>query len=358
MKIGVLAPLIESCPPKLYGGTERVVASICDELVARGNDVSLFASGDSTTKADLIPVVPEALRLANPPVRDRFAYVIKQLGMIMEQAREFDIIHNHQDYVAFPTMSFTPCPCLTTLHGRLDLNDSRSVFGSFLKAPLVSISMAQRKPLLNNNWVGNIYHGIDVDFFQPQFEPGNYFAFLGRICPEKGIERAIKVSLESGIPLKIAAKVDKVDAEYYESAIKAQIDGSHIEYIGEIAEHEKSEFLGNALALLFTIDWPEPFGLAVIESYACGTPVLTTPMGSMPEIVENGVTGFLGSDTAAIVQASQKIESLSRRKIRQIAQEKYSTSRMVSEYLKLYQLLTNKNEEYKKSSKESVPEMA
>lgn len=337
MKIGMIAPLFESCPPQLYGGTERVVANLCNGLVQKGHDVTLFASGDSQTQAKLISITPQSLRLAKPPIRTPFPYIIKEIDIALKHAKDFDIIHNHIGYMTFPFIATCATPWVTTLHGRLDLPDHQIMFQHFQDISLVSISYAQRKSLPTSNWKANIYHGIDLTTFQPSYNPGKYLAFLGRICPDKGIEEAINVAKAVGIPLKIAAKVDKRDVDYYETRIKKLIDGHHIEYIGEITEAEKSEFLNNALALLFTIDWPEPFGLAVIESYACGTPVITRPIGSMPELVQEGKTGFLRSSAKELINVVDQVHQLDRKYIRKYAEDNFSLDKMTTNYVKLYQ---------------------
>lgn len=344
MKIAMVAPLFESCPPKLYGGTERVVATLCDGLVDEGHEVVLFASGDSDTKAELVPITPEALRLAKGEFQDIRPNLTLQLTMVFERAKEFDVIHNHIGYAPFPFLSHSPCPWVSTLHGRLDLPDSSKIFAYFKKTPLVSISFNQREPLNGNNWLANIYHGIKLEEFKAVEKPGKYLAFLGRICRDKGIETAIEVSQKSGVPLKIAAKVDPVDKEYYETVIKPQIDGQHIEYVGEITQKEKSDFLGNALALISPINWPEPFGLVIIEAYACGTPVIVKPLGSFPEIVEQGETGFLYDETDQLVDAVKLVKGLDRSYIRQYAEENFSIQRMAKQYVEVYQQLVGQKQ--------------
>jgi len=337
MKIGIVAPLYESCPPKLYGGTERVVTCLCNGLVDLGHDVTLFASGDSQTKAKLHEIAPQSLRLAKPKVYDPHPYIARQISIIMDQVHNFDIIHNNIGFCVFPYIDFCSTPWLTTTHGRLDLHDQQVVFEHFPDTQLVSISYEQRKPLLNNNWIANVYHGLDIKSFTPNYTSGDYLAFLGRVSPEKGLVRAIEIAKAVGIPLKIAAKVDVADKEYYEAEGKPLIDGRHIEYIGEITEDEKSEFLGNALALLFPINWPEPFGLVVIESYACGTPVIARPFGSAPEIIEDGKTGFLRTETADLIAAVDQVKSLDRRYIRKFAEENFSLELMAHNYVKVYE---------------------
>ncbi len=339
MKIGIVSPLYESCPPKTYGGTERVVTCLCNGLVELGYDVTLFASGDSNTKATLYPITDQSLRLAKPNVIDPYPYITKQLDIIAAMADDFDIMHNNVGFRAFPFAKYTNTPWVTTMHGRLDLLDEQKVYEHFIDTPLVSISQAQRLPLPNNNWVDNVYHGLDIQSFTAVEQPGQYLAFLGRIAEDKGILRAIEIAKQSGVPLKIAAKVDAHDRDFYETEVKHLIDGKHIEYIGEITEAEKSEFLGNALALMFPIQWPEPFGLVVIESYACGTPVITRPFGSMPEIVAAGKTGFIEMETAALVQAVDKVAGLDRQFIRRYAETHFSQQQMAKNYLKVFEQL-------------------
>jgi glycosyltransferase involved in cell wall biosynthesis len=341
MKIGMLSPLYESCPPKLYGGTERVVDNLCKGLSELGHEVILFASGDSTTRAELIPITPQALRLADPPIEHDLPYLTLQIAKIIEYVGELDIIHNHIDFYAYPYIKLSPCPWLTTLHGRLDYPDLQTLYHHYTHLPLSSISYAQRKPLAFCNWIANVYHGLDIDTFIPCFEKGKYLAFLGRVCEDKGTHIAIEIAKEVGIPLKIAAKVAANDREYFETVIKPQIDGKHIEFIGEISESQKSDFLSHALAILTPINWPEPFGLVVIEAYACGTPVIGRPFGSLPEIIEEGKTGFLRMTTSELIQAVKEAESLDRRYIRDFVQKNFSYQMMARRYLNLYKELIN-----------------
>lgn len=350
MKIGMLSPLYESCPPKLYGGTERVVDNLCKGLTELGHEVVLFASNDSNTKAKLIPIVPQALRLANPPIEQDLPYITLQLAKVMEHIEEFDIVHNHIDFYSYPHISRSPCPWLTTLHGRLDYPDLQALYHHYKHLPLTSISYAQRKPLAFCNWIANVYHGLDVSMFTPQFSKGKYLAFLGRICEDKGTHVAIEIAKKTGIPLKIAAKIGPYDKEFFESVIKPQIDDKHIEFIGEINESQKNEFLSNALAVLTPIQWPEPFGLVVIESYACGTPVIGKPYGSLPEIVEDGKTGFLHTTTEDLIQAVNEVENLDRHYIRRFAEENFSYQIMADRYVNLYKELINTEVKPKNSS--------
>jgi glycosyltransferase involved in cell wall biosynthesis len=339
MRIAQIAPLVESVPPKLYGGTERVVSYLTEELVAMGHDVTLFASGDSKTSAELVAGSRQALRL-DPTVRDPLAYTIAMIEKIWRMRDQFDVIHNHIDFPALPLLRRQATPSITTLHGRLDLPEFALVYREFRDHPVASISDAQQTPLPWMNWVGTVHHGLPIDLLRPLAEPsGDYLAFLGRIAPEKGPDRAIRLALRTGVPLKIAAKVDRADHEYYVSVIKPLIDGKHIEYIGEIGEHEKSEFLGNASALMFTIDWPEPFGMVMIESMACGTPVVAMRRGSVPEVIEHGVTGFVVDSEADALSAIGLAASLDRARIRREFERRFSGRRMAQEYCKLYSLL-------------------
>ena len=340
MKIAQVAPLFESVPPRLYGGTERVVSYLTEELVRQGHQVTLFASGDSMTSAELVACTPQALRL-DPDVRDAIPHMMVMLDKIRERADEFDILHFHIDYLHFPLFRADAGRSLTTLHGRQDLADHLSFYLRFSEMPLVSISDAQRIPLPRGNFVGTVYHGLPVDLYTPTFDSrGRYLAFLGRISPEKRPDRAIEIARKAGFPLKIAAKVDKVDEAYFRQVIEPMIDGRQIDYIGEINESAKSEFLGQAAALLFPIDWPEPFGLVTIEAMACGTPVLAFRCGSVPEIIDTGVTGHIVSSVEeAVAAALPAVLALDRRVIRSRFEERFSSSQMAAQYVKLYQKL-------------------
>jgi glycosyltransferase involved in cell wall biosynthesis len=338
MRIAQVAPLYERVPPKLYGGTERVVSYLTEELVRQGHEVTLFASGDSLTSAELVPICPHALRL-NDRVVDPLAYHILQLEKVFSRADAFDIIHFHTDYLHFPLSRLFREPHVTTLHGRLDLPDLPALYRQFADMPVVSISDAQRDPLPWLNWQGTVYHGLPLDLYRLYPEPGGYLAFLGRISPEKRVDRAIKIAIELGQPLRIAAKVSKADREYFEVEIRPLLAHPLIEFIGEIGEAEKNEFLGNARALLFPVDWPEPFGLAVIEAMACGTPVVAFSRGSVPEIIDPGVTGFVVETMDEAIQATGEVSSLSRERCRQAFEERFSARRMADDYLTLYQSL-------------------
>ena len=335
MRIAQVAPLYESVPPHLYGGTERVVSYLTEALVDQGHEVTLFASGDSITQARLIPGCERSLRLSEDCV-DPLAHHAVMLDKVISLVDEFDIIHFHTDYAHFPFSKNMGLPNVTTLHGRLDLPDLQPLYEHFNEMPLVSISFAQREPLGDVNWAGNVYHGLPAKLLKPVEEPGKYLAFLGRISPEKRPDRAIRIALKSGMPLKIAAKVDRVDREYFETQIKPLLKHSAIEYIGEITESEKSEFLGNAYAFLFPVDWPEPFGLAMIEAMACGTPVIAFACGSIPEIVDDGVSGYVVTSEKEAVDAVARVPQLSRRQCRDVFEVRFTSSRMASDYIKVY----------------------
>src|SRR4051812_34373907 len=344
MRIAQVAPLTEAVPPKLYGGTERVVHWLTEELVALGNDVTLFASGDSKTSGRLDATWPKALRL-DGSVRDANALHMVMLERVRQKCddEEFDLLHFHLDYYPFSLFSRQPTPFLTTLHGRLDLPEHQPVFNTFSKVPVISISDAQRRPVPQANWIRTIHHGLPEHLLTPQPVRPAYLAVLGRIAPEKGVDRAIRIALQCGIPLKIAAKVDRTDQEYYDEVIRPMIDGSPlVEYIGEIGDSEKPEFLSGAIGLLVPIDWPEPFGLVMIEAMACGTPVIAFNRGSVPEIIEHGVTGFIVEDEAQAVAAVGKLGRLSRSLIRQRFERRFTARRMAEDYLALYHRLAVK----------------
>jgi glycosyltransferase involved in cell wall biosynthesis len=336
MRIAQVAPLYESVPPRLYGGTERVVSWLTEELVRLGHEVTLFASGDSLTNARLIPMCPRALRLDSRSI-DPLAHHINLVERVMQHKDDFDIIHFHIDYMHFSNSRREALPQLTTLHGRLDIPDLVPLYREFVEMPVVSISDAQRVPLPWLNWQGTVHHGMPERLFQPYLEPGKYLAFLGRISPEKGVDKAIEIALRAEMPLKIAAKVDRADAEYFTSRIKPMLDSELIEFIGEIGDLEKNEFLGNAIAFMFPIDWSEPFGIVLIESLACGLPVVAYPLGSVPEIIEDGVSGFLVDNVEGAAGAVGNISALSRQKCRRAFENRFSAKRMAQDYLTLYQ---------------------
>jgi len=339
MRIAQIAPLTEAIPPRLYGGTERVVSWLTEELVAQGHDVTLFASGDSTTKAKLEPIWPRALRL-DEAVRDPMALHIAMLERVRQRAAEFDILHFHLDYLPFSLFARQPTPFVTTMHGRLDLPEHQTVFNLFSNIPVVSISNAQRRPLPQARWLQTIYHGLPIDLLTPRRVKPRYLAVLGRIAPEKAVDQAIRIAQRCKLPLKIAAKVDRVDRDYYERTIRPMLELPDVEYVGEIGDADKSAFLSGALALLMPIDWPEPFGLVMIEAMACGTPVVAYASGSVPEVVEEGVTGLIVKDEATAADAiSKHLASLSRRTIRRRFEERFTARRMASDYLDIYREL-------------------
>ena len=341
MRIAQVAPLHESVPPALYGGSERVVSYLTEELVREGHEVTLFASGDSVTQARLISPCRRALRL-DPDCPDPVAYHTIMLDQVFHRADNFDIIHYHIDYIHFPFARRNRVPHITTLHGRLDLPDVISVYRQFSDIPLISISDAQRRPMPWANWLATVYHGVPKDLYCFNETPGSYLGFIGRISPEKGVDRAIDVAIRAGMPLRIAAKVDKVDREYFETYIKPRLCHPLIEFVGEISDHEKNQFLGGAYALLFLIDWPEPFGLAMIESLACGTPVVAFRRGSVPEVIDHGVTGFVVNKVEEAIEAVQKVGHLNRRNCRKSTEQRFSVSRMAKDYLLQYSRLQSR----------------
>jgi glycosyltransferase involved in cell wall biosynthesis len=345
MHIAQIAPLTEAIPPKLYGGTERVVHWLTEELVALGHDVTLFASGDSCTSARLEASWPRALRL-DSSVRDPNALHMMMLERVRRHADEFDFMHFHLDYYPFSLFSRQAVPFVTTLHGRLDLPEHQPVFTTFSSAPVVSISDAQRRPLPQAGWVRTIYHGLPQQLLTPLPAKRQYFAFLGRIAPEKGVNRAISIARQCGVPLRIAAKVDKVDREYFDETIRPLLDGPNTEYIGEITDTEKSAFLSGAIALLAPIDWPEPFGLVMIEAMACGTPVIAFNRGSVPEVVDDGLTGFIVEDEKSAIGAFDRLWQLSHDSVRKQFEKRFTARRMAQEYLAAYRSLADRDERH------------
>jgi glycosyltransferase involved in cell wall biosynthesis len=342
VKIAQIAPLMESVPPRLYGGTERVVSYLTEELVRQGHDVTLFASGDSITAAELVACAPEALRL-DSRVRDHIPYHMIMLDRVRGRMEDFDILHFHIDQFQYPLFRADAERTITTLHGRQDLPDLKPLYSYFGDMPLVSISNHQRLPVQDANFAATIYHGLPLDLLQPNFQPrGGYVAFLGRISSEKRPDRAIHIARALGIPLKIAAKVDKVDEKYFREEIVPLLDGPGVEYIGEINDREKSAFLGEALALLCPIDWPEPFGLVMIEAMACGTPVLAFRNGSVPEVVDDGVTGRIVDHMDEAVHALAEVVSLDRHAVRRRFEERFTSARMAKDYVRLYRKLLAK----------------
>ena len=341
MRIAQVAPLTEAVPPKLYGGTERVVHWLTEELVALGHDVTLFASGDSQTSAKLEATWPKALRL-DGAVRDPNALHMVMLERVRRKCdeEEFDFLHFHLDYYPFSLFLRQPTPFLTTLHGRLDLPEHQPVFGTFSKVPVVSISNAQRRPASQANWVRTIHHGLPERLLTPRPSNQDYLAVLGRIAPEKGVDRAIRIAERCRLPLKIAAKIDRADQDYYDELIGPLIKRSpFVEFVGEIGDHEKSDFLSGAIALLVPIDWPEPFGLVMIEAMACGTPIIAYNRGSVAEIVDEGLTGFVVEDETSAVAAVGRLSQLSRVAIRRQFEARFTARRMALDYLSAYRSL-------------------
>ncbi len=337
MKIAQIAPLFEAVPPKFYGGTERVVSFLTEELVAMGHDVTLFASGDSVTNAKLEAAWPQALRLDNT-IRDTLAPQMLLMEHVFEMANQFDILHFHVDYFPASLFKRQSTPFITTLHGRLDLPELRPVYAGLPEQNLVSISDSQRTPLHEANFVATVLHGLPVDLLRPSPVAPSYVAFLGRICPEKRPDRAIRIAHGASEKLKLAAKVDKVDLEYFTTTIQPML-GPEAEMIGEINDVAKSTFLSGAKALLMPIDWPEPFGLVMIEAMACGTPVIAFNHGSVPEIIEDGVTGFIVSDEAEAIRALKRIGTLDRGAIRARFEERFTARRMAEDYVATYESL-------------------
>jgi glycosyltransferase involved in cell wall biosynthesis len=340
MKIAQIAPLAESVPPKLYGGTERIVSYLTEELVAQGHNVTLFASSDSTTAAKLVPCSPVALRL-NPAVQDYLPHQILLLEEVRRRAHEFDVLHFHIDLHHFPMIRDFADRTVTTLHGRLDLPDLEPFYRAFSDIPLVSISNDQRRPMPPVNWSGTVYHGLPVDVLPFTSNPkGNYLAFLGRISPEKRPDRAIKIAARVGMPLKLAAKIDDADRSYWDRVIQPMVKShSNVEFIGEINEREKADFLGNAGALLFPIDWPEPFGLVMIEAMACGTPVVAFRRGSVPEVIDDGVSGVLVDNLAEAANKVGQALQLDRAGVRARFEQRFTAERMTRDYVGIYRSL-------------------
>jgi glycosyltransferase involved in cell wall biosynthesis len=336
VKIAQISPLFESVPPKLYGGTERVVSYLTEELVRQGHEVTLFASGDSETSAELVPICDQALRL-NPAIKDHLPYHVAMLEEVRRRAHEFDIIHFHIDLLQYPLMSALGGRALTTLHGRLDLPDLDGFYERFPDCPMVTISNAQQKQLPAMSWVETVYHGLPRNLLPFNPKGGNYLAFLGRISPEKGPDAAIRIAAKAGMPLKIAAKVDKADQAYWEATIRPLIQSHpNVKFIGEIDETRKAAFLGGAAALLFPIDWPEPFGIAMIEAISCGTPVIAFPCGSVPEVIDDGQSGFVVDDEEDAVAAVERVQRLSRAGVRACFERRFTAERMARDYLTVY----------------------
>jgi glycosyltransferase involved in cell wall biosynthesis len=339
LKIAQISPLMESVPPRLYGGTERIVSYLTEELVRLGHDVTLFASGDSVTAAQLVPCARQALRL-DASIRDVIPYYMLMLDRVRQRSEDFDVLHFHIDQFHFPLFRPIAGRTVTTLHGRQDLPDLRPLYAGFADMPLVSISNSQRRPLPNANYVANIPHGLPLDLHNPTVHPrGGYVAFLGRMAPEKRPDRAIAIARALKIPLKIAAKIDPVDGSYFREMIAPLLDGPGVEFVGEISDYQKTQFLGEAEALLFPVDWPEPFGLAMIEAMACGTPVLAFRCGSVPEIVEDGVTGAIVDTVNDAIAALPHVIALDRQKVRRRFEQRFSAARMAKDYVGVYRSL-------------------
>jgi len=336
MKIAQIAPLTESVPPKLYGGTERVVSYITEALVELGHDVMLFASGDSQTQAKLEAVWPRALRL-DPAIRDRIAPHMLLMEMVRRRADEFDVLHFHMDYYSFSLFNRQDTPFVTTLHGRLDLPEQQPIFNTFDTAPVISISDSQRHPLPQARWLTTVYHGLPETRYMPQPVEQTYLAFLGRISPEKRVDTAIRIAGRCGMRIRIAAKVDEADREYFEREISPLLELPYVEFIGEIDDDQKATFLSGAHALLFPIDWPEPFGLVMIEAMACGTPVIAFNRGAVPEVVDEGVSGFIVEDEIGAVAAVNRLHTLSREGVRRRFEERFTSHRMAQQYVDAYQ---------------------
>jgi glycosyltransferase involved in cell wall biosynthesis len=322
-------------PPSGYGGTERIVSYLTEQLVQDGHDVTLFASGDSRTKARLVPITLRSLRL-DPGCIDQLAHHLVMLDTIFGRRDEFDIIHFHIDYLHFPLSKWLECSRLTTLHGRLDYPDLQPLYRTFSDEPVISISDSQRRPLPGANWLGTVYHGLPRDLYPFTKGPDNYLAFVGRVSPEKRLDRAIEIAQRTGIRLKIAAKIDPIDRAYFEREIEHLLDDPLVEFVGEIGEESKGEFLGRARALLFPIDWEEPFGLVMIEALACGTPVVAFRRGSVPEVLTNGLTGYIVESTDEAVAAVGNLDAISRQECREEFERRFSVERMAGEYVRIY----------------------
>ncbi|HEY0885972.1 MAG TPA: glycosyltransferase family 4 protein [Ramlibacter sp.] len=338
MKIAQVAPLYESVPPAAYGGTERVVSYLTEALVQMGHDVTLFASGDSVTSAALVPVVPRGLRL-DPAKPDGLVWHTIMLDMVLEQAASFDVIHFHTDVLHLPLMGRCPTPCLSTAHGRLDLPDLEPLFRRFPEQPMVSISESQRAPLPWLNWRATVHHGLPAGLYSFHPRPQNYFAFVGRISPEKRVDRAIEIARACRTPLRIASKVDPADREYFAAAIEPLLDDPLVTYLGEVGDADKDDLIGHARALLMPIDWPEPFGLVMIEALACGTPVIAWRHGAVPEIVDDGVTGFVVDSMQDAIAAAASVGAISRQRCRETVERRFSARVMARAYLDVYREL-------------------
>ncbi|MCE5231410.1 glycosyltransferase family 4 protein [bacterium] len=342
MKIAQVSPLYESVPPKLYGGTERIVSYLTEELVAQGHDVTLFASGDSVTSANLVSVSEKSLRLDRRAI-DPLSHHVRMLEMIWQRADEFDIIHYHVDYLHFPFSRRIATPHVTTLHGQLGIPGLGALYEEFSEIPVISISNAQRAPLPHANWQATIYHGMPRDLLRlnPRAQDGTapYVAFVGRISPEKQADHAIRIARAAGITLRIAAKIDNADKEYYAEVVEPLIHADGVEFVGEIDDRQKQDFIGNARAILFPINWNEPFGIVMIEAFACGTPVIAYRCGSVPEVMIDGVTGFVVDGPEQAVEALRAIDRIDRAGVRRVFDNRYTADRMTADYLDIYRRL-------------------
>jgi glycosyltransferase involved in cell wall biosynthesis len=335
VRIAQVAPLYESVPPRAYGGTERVVSYLTEALVQMGHEVTLFASGDSVTSATLVPVVPRSLRL-NPGKPDGVVWHTIMMDKVLEEAARFDIVHFHIDVLQLPLMRYCRTPSLSTAHGRLDLPDLKPLFRCFAQHPMVSISDSQRAPVPWANWRATVHHGLPLGLYAFHPQPREYFAFVGRISPEKRADRAIEIAKACGVPLRIAAKVDPADRDYFHRVIEPLLDHPLVTFHGEVGDREKDDLVGHAMALLMPIDWPEPFGLVMIEALACGTPVIAYNHGSVPEIIEHGVTGFVVGNQDEAIQAARNVRRIDRRRCRQAFEERFSSRVMARRYLDVY----------------------
>lgn len=340
MKIAQVAPLIESVPPRAYGGTERVVHYLTEALVQAGHEVTLFASGDSHTSGRLVPIVDRSLRL-HPAKPDPMIWHTLMVDRVRELSDSFDVIHLHVETLHLPLMSRCPVPSLTTLHGRLDLPDLKPLYKRFKSHPLVSISQSQRSPIPWANWLGTVHHGLPVNLYTFHAQPQDYFAFVGRVSPEKGLDRAIRIALACETPIRIAAKVDTNDLEYFEKVIEPLLDHPLVTFVGEIGEDAKNEFIGNARAFLMPVDWPEPFGLVIIEALACGTPVIAYGCGAIPELLDDGVTGFIVQDVPQAIDAARRIGQIDRGACREVFEQRFTSEVMAHNYLALYRELAD-----------------
>lgn len=338
MKIAQVSPLFESVPPKAYGGTERVISYLTEELVKRGHEVTLFASGDSITQAKLISAAPVSIR-PKPADLSWLAFHTIHMDLVSAMAQSFDIIHFHTDYLHFPLAKRLGTPHVTTLHGRQDLPELAPLYRHFPDMPLISISNSQRAPLPHVNWVDTVYHGLPAERYSFSPTPGDYFAFIGRVSQEKRLDRAIEIAERCGVPLVVAAKIDKADESYFNECIKPLFRKPCVTYVGEANEKEKRELLEHARALLFPIDWPEPFGLVMIEAFSCGTPVIAYRNGSIPEIMEDGVTGFVVSDQEEAVRAAMRIDEIDRWACRDVFERRFTAAHMAENYLRVYRQL-------------------